>query len=128
MLRVGLDIHGVLDKYPEIFSKISASLIDSGHEVYIITGQKDTVELRKKLNRLDIHWNKIFSITDYNQERGVKVKYDKHGNPWMDQRIWNSTKARICKENNVDIHYDDSKVYGKWFKKLKVKTLYLFVE
>jgi hypothetical protein len=128
MLRVGLDVHGVCDKYSKIFSELSAGLIDSGFEVYIITGQRDTVDLRKKLNSLNIHWTKIFSITDYNQEKGVKVKYKDPNNPIMDQRIWNSTKARICQENNVDIHYDDSKVYGKWFKKLKVKTLYLLVE
>jgi hypothetical protein len=128
MLRVGLDVHGVCDKYTKIFSELSAGLIDSGFEVHIITGQRDTVDLRKKLNSLNIHWSKIHSITDYNQEKGVKVRYDKNGEPWMDQSVWDSTKAKICKENNIDIHYDDSKVYGKWFKKLKTKTLYLLVE
>ena len=112
-MKVSFDFHGVLDKYLDIYPKLTARHIDFGDEVYIITGHRDTVEFRQNLIKLDVYWTKVYSITDYNQEKGVKVKYDKNGNPWLDPKIWDSTKARICQELDVDLHYDDSKIYEK---------------
>jgi hypothetical protein len=128
MIKVGLDIHGVIDRYPEFFSFLSATLIDAGHEVHIITGQKFSRELISKLQKLKIFWTKIHSITNFNERRGVKIKYKGLNHPWMDPRAWNSAKARICMEEKIDVHFDDSCVYGKWFVKLKVKTVYIQVK
>jgi hypothetical protein len=72
-MRVGLDIHGVIDKHPELFSFLSITLIMAGHEVHIITGQKISRGLIADLHRYNMVWTKIHSITDYNERRGVKV-------------------------------------------------------
>ena len=128
MKKIGLDVHGVLDRYPEFFSWLSKQLIKDKYEVHIITGQRDTVGLRDKLRKLKISWTKIHSITDYNAARGVKITYKSPDNPWMDERAWNSAKARICKEHGIDVHFDDSCVYGNWSKKLKVKTVYIQIK
>jgi len=37
-MKVGLDIHGVVDVRPEFFSELSKLLVSNGHEVHIITG------------------------------------------------------------------------------------------
>jgi hypothetical protein len=127
-MRIGLDVHGVIDKQPEFFSFLSAMLIDAGHEVHIITGQKLSTKLLLNLRKHKIIWTKIHSITNFNEKRGVKIKYKGPNNPWMDPRAWNSAKARICKEENIDVHFDDSCVYGNWFKRLKVKTVYIQIK
>jgi hypothetical protein len=128
MLNVGLDFHGVIDSNPELFSKLSKSIVNSKGQIHVITGQRDTVGFRAELRKLKISWTQIHSITDFNAARGVKIIYKGPDNPWMDQRAWNSAKARICKEHGIDVHFDDSCVYGNWFKKLKVKTVYIQIK
>lgn len=128
-LKIGIDIHGVIDANPYFFSYFSERLFKSGHQVHIITGAKWTVELAEKLSReYEIYWSHFHSITDYNERKGVPIYYKDPNHPWMDQDIWDSTKARICKENKIDIHIDDSEVYGQWFKTLKIPTIYVLVQ
>lgn len=128
MLRIGLDIHGVIDAKPLFFSLFSERLVKAGHQVHIITGARWTVELAEHLSRkYEIYWTHFHSITDYNEKRGVDVRYEGPNNPWMDQDIWNATKAKICQENQIDLHIDDSKVYGQWFKTPEILTTYVLV-
>lgn len=86
IIKVGLDIHGVIDRYPEFFSFLSNTLIAAGHEVHIITGQKLSRGLISNLRKYKMIWTKIHSITNFNERRGVKIKYKDPNNPWMDQR------------------------------------------
>lgn len=127
-MRVGLDIHGVCDKYPKFFSLLCHMLMLHKHEVHIITGQEISDKLLKKLKKLRIRYTRIHSITDYNKEKGTKIKYEDPNNPWMDDDTWNSTKAKICKKFKIDFIFDDSNIYGEWFKKLKVKTGYIHIK
>ena len=127
-MKIGLDIHGVIDRQPAFFSFLSYTLMGAGHEVHIITGKKITKKLISRLRKYKMVWTKLHSITDFNEKRGVKVKYKTPNNPVMDPRAWNSAKARICKEEGIDTHFDDSHVYGNWFKRLKVKTVYIQIK
>ena len=38
-LKIGLDIHGVIDSFPEKFKQLSYALAKDGAEVHIITGK-----------------------------------------------------------------------------------------
>lgn len=33
----------------------------------------------------------------------------------VEDKLWDSAKARYCKEHGIDIHIDDSTIYKKWF-------------
>jgi hypothetical protein len=128
MFRIGLDVHGVIDTHPEIFSMLSKCFIDLGHEVHIITGPSITPEFIEKLKNFGMVWTKLHSITDYNTLNGANIQYQDKDNPWMDDDTWNSTKAKICLENEIHTHIDDSDTYGYWFKKLEVKTKYIQIK
>lgn len=39
-MRIGLDIHGVIDTFPDYFRELSYQAVTGGHEVHIITGQE----------------------------------------------------------------------------------------
>lgn len=126
-LRIGLDIHGVIDAKPFFFSQFSHRLIENGHEVYIITGAKISEGLIRKLRNLGMVWTGLYSITNYNEDKGASIRYEDPDNPWMDEKTWDSTKARICDELKIDIHIDDTARYGEWFKTLRIPTIYVLV-
>lgn len=114
-MRIGLDFHGVIDAEPELFSKFTQECIKNGWEIHILTGQEDTPELRETIKNYGIHFTHFFSITTYHKELGTKITYDEKGNPWMDESVWNRTKAIYCYSYDIDIHIDDSDIYGKYF-------------
>lgn len=115
-MKIGIDIHGVCDAMPEFFALISKLLIDDGHEVIIITGKMESKGAVDEIKELGISYTKFFSIIDYHIEKGTNITFDSNGNPWIDEDVWNETKAEICKKEKIDFHIDDSPVYGNFFK------------
>jgi len=124
-MRLGLDYHGVIDKYPELFGTLSRIITASGGQVYIITGHRATPEFALSLEQLGIEYTEVLSVVDFNQRHGVEVRYDEKGDPWIDEEVWNATKAHLCELYSIDTHVDDSEVYGKYFKG---KTKYLLIK
>ena len=114
--KLAIDIHGVCDENPKFFSLISKLLVDNGHEVIVITGRMESHGAIDELIKLGISYTKFYSIVDYHKEKGTKIWYDEKGNPWIDDDIWNKTKAEICEKEGVDFHIDDSFNYGEFFK------------
>jgi hypothetical protein len=82
--KLGLDIHGVCDANPPMFSKLAEMIIAAGGEVHIITGQKDTPDLRERVKKLGIPFTHFFSITSYHESIKTPITYDERGHPWMD--------------------------------------------
>ena len=114
MYRLGLDYHGVCDKYPELFGPLSQTLLAKGDQVYIITGHKNTPEFRSDLEKLGIKYTEIVSVIDYHEKIGSHVWYDERG-PWMDADLWNVSKSTLCEKYDIDIMIDDSELYGQYF-------------
>lgn len=115
-MKIGLDIHGVCDSIPSFFSELSRLFVEAGHEIIVITGRMESHGAIDELKKLGISYTKFYSIVDYHIEMGVDVLYDKNGNPWIDDDTWNRTKSEICEKENIDLHIDDSSVYGQYFK------------
>jgi len=115
MLTLGLDFHGVIDTYPKKFGELSRVLMMTGNSVYIITGAKNTPELRVSLDEFGVVYTDILSIVDFHLNKGTTITYDSEGNPWLDESVWDRTKADLCKQYKVDLLIDNSTVYGKYF-------------
>jgi hypothetical protein len=120
-VSLGLDVHGVIDADPDLFSKLSQDFTSHGHEIHIITGQKDTPQLHENIKKLGIVYTHFFSITSYHESIGTPIKYDEKGHPWMDNEIWNRSKGEYCKRMGITLHIDDSPLYGQYFS----GTIYL---
>lgn len=117
-MKLGLDIHGVLDNNPTFFSKLAKDLKNAGWEIHVITGGSLTNgEIKDELIRLDVPYDKIFSIYDHlketgaktNEELGIASKY-----PFPDE-TWNMVKAEYCRDNQIDMHIDDMPEYLEYF-------------
>ena len=125
MIKLGLDLHGVIDVAPGFFSALAAQMIDKGHEVSIITGREDSPELREELKACNMDYNSILSITTYQKQLGTPVCYlnDDPTQPMMDPRVWNPSKAILCATAGIDIMIDDSVLYEPYFRDTKTQYI-----
>lgn len=114
-MKFGLDIHGVISSDARFWSKFTRLLVNSGHEVHILTGPPLGHEVLGKLKRWQIHYTHIFSIVDYHQKLGTVMWQDSQERWCMDPTHWDPTKAQYCQENGIDLCIDDSPVYGDFF-------------
>src|SRR5262245_61257895 len=111
-MKIGIDIHGVINAKPEFFSILTCLLVQNGHEVHVLTGSKETQEIIDELDNHGIAWTHFFSITDYCIKKGVNVWYDEKNTPWMDQNEWEKAKGEYCAKEQIDLHIDDTIKYG----------------
>lgn len=119
-MKLGLDIHGVIDSNPESFAFMSQSVITGGGEVHIITGGSWTSELEEQLKGYGIGWTSHFSVYDYLLDSGIDsigtIQFpDGTIQKKFDYHLWDTIKAGYCRSNNIDLHIDDTEVYSKYF-------------
>jgi len=116
MLRIGLDFHGVIDKNPGLYRALSHLLVNNGHEVHIITGIPFMHLDMDWLTKWDIKYTHFFSVVDHHESKGTPIQYDEEGeSPKIDPYLWDKTKAEYCAEKDINLHLDDSEVYGMFF-------------
>lgn len=115
MLKLGFDIHGVIDEQIPFFVELTQLLVGAGHEVHIISGPKKEKILVELVN-LGVSFTHVFSITDYHLSMGMQVEFDDQDNPHMPDYLWDKTKAEYCLKHGIQLHLDDSDVYNYFFK------------
>jgi len=114
--KLGLDYHGVIDTYTEIFKRMAKAWVDRGREVHLITGTSLTREKLAEIRAFGVLFTHQFSIVDYHTEIGTNIRYDQNGRPWIDDDLWDMSKAQYCKANRIYMHFDDSPIYGQHFE------------
>lgn len=124
-MLLGLDVHGVITKNPKLFASITAELTLHNHEVHILTGVEDGDRIRKELAFFGISYTHFFSITSFHKAIGTHIVY-KNGDPTQPLIAppkWDKTKADYCRGNKLDIHIDDSDVYGNYFENIRTQYI-----
>ena len=114
-MKIGLDFHGVIDAYPELFTGLTEKWVRKGHEIHILTG-KEWIYTEAKIKKLNISYTHHFSIVDYHLKKGTKMVKRKSG-WWMDEVVWDKSKGDYSKKNGITIHFDNDLEYAKWFPK-----------
>ena len=112
-IRIGLDFHGVIDKYPEYFQAFNRLAEERGIEIYIITGGPKKV-VETYLQEHKIVYKETFAILDFYDEKG-EVEYFPNGEFKVPAELWNKAKGEFCARNKIDLHIDDSAEYAAWF-------------
>ena len=123
---LGLDIHGVIDADFNLFKELTQKLLSNlfiENEIHIITGIAWKPKVSTSLMENGICWTKSFSITDFHVSIGTDIKWKDEDHPLIDEVLWDKTKALYCKKNNIDIHIDDSDVYGKYFRNIDTQYI-----
>jgi len=114
-MKIGIDYHGVLDKYPKFFKSLIDAMKEKEHTIYIITGSKLSDFIIDPKVR-EITYDYFYSITDDFLNSSLSYTIDNRNNPIFEPVLWNSAKAIYCAKNSIDLMIDDSESYGKYFK------------
>jgi hypothetical protein len=119
MIRVGIDFHGVLDIYKNLFKTILPLIRKAGDlEIHIITGPP-LIEAMSEVKSTGYvkgkHFDFLHTVVEYLDVTGHKIWQDDKGNWWAKDDDWWSTKANICKYYNIDFMLDDSEKYAPYF-------------
>lgn len=117
-MKLGLDVHGVLDANPKDFVTIAKYVRSIGGEVHIITGSSYDENLKQLLlsfNNNCIFWDYIVSIQDELIKRKEPEGINIYGRPYWKDETWDRIKGEYCARNMIDIHYDDTERYSEYF-------------
>jgi len=114
-MKIGIDIHGVIDTNPTFFAEFSKMLVEAGNEVHIITGPRFSV-VEKTLKDAGIKYTHFFSIVEEEERLGVtEIVWTKDGDPFMDFNVWDRAKGKYAEKHKLDLHIDDSTKYSEYF-------------
>jgi hypothetical protein len=117
-MKLGIDIHGVIDERPEFFKAMMVAMRKDGHQIHILSGPpmpEILADLEKLGIQAGVHYTHVFSIVDHHKALGTPMSQDARG--WhMDRYLWDQTKGDYCLKYHIDMHIDDSDVYPYHFK------------
>ena len=113
-MKIGIDYHGVINSNPEFFKKFADSALKENHRIVILSGSSAD-EVETYLTTYQIPFSEIYSLLDDFKSRGL-VQFYEDGSFFVNNDIWNKAKAKYCLEHKVDVHIDDSMLYGAYFQ------------
>lgn len=117
-MKIGLDLHGIINVHPEFFSELSKLFVNTGHEIHVLTGSHlKEQDIENELKKYGIAYTHIFSIADFHRENATPgMWYDEKGDPWVSNEDWDKTKADYCKKHEIDFCIDDTARYADYFE------------
>ena len=115
-MRIAFDVHGTIDKDPEVFKPMMKALLEADHEICIVSGPpKDQIfkELAKLEYIEDVHFRRVYSVVDFIKEYSdVEMTQDEKGYWWCEDYYWWRSKAEICGFYNINVIYDNEIKYS----------------
>lgn len=120
---IAFDVHGVLDSMPYMRDIAKETYENFNDKMYLISGSLFDSNMQKLLKSYNIRFDKYFSITQELLSVDPELVSWEGGTPHADNDLWDSMKAIICKREKVDILFDDSPCYRKYFK--NINTTYV---
>lgn len=128
-MKIGLDFHGVISHDPIMFLIMAKELMgqpgDPSNEVHIITGGMWS-SMKPKLEKLGfilgVTYSHFYSISDAMMADEHDVTFEDEDNPMFNVEAWNIQKGIYASKYKLDLHYDDSDEYHKFFPR---KTNYI---
>jgi hypothetical protein len=88
---IGLDIDDTITRNSEFFSFLSQAAVNAGHKVIIITFREDREVVQKALKEWNIAYDELITST-------LESSFQYGVNGW---------KAAMCRENKIDVFFDD---------------------
>ncbi len=124
-IKLGLDVHGVIDSDSVFFSELSRVIHERGGYIYIVTGREKDKELIEEIDHYKMVYDDILSITSYQKALGTPITYldGRKSQPIMAPDVWNPTKAALCASAGIHVMIDDSALYETFFGEIKTQYI-----
>ena len=117
-MKIGFDLHCVLNINPKEFQSLLKELVQDHHEIIVVSGPQIS-EVIEELTNLGFHagthYHEVLSVVTYLKHEGIEMWQDEKGTWWANDDDWWQSKARICKQNNINVMVDDHHQYGRYF-------------
>jgi len=130
-MKVGIDLHGVIDSDPDLFKRLLLFMSLKDREVYIVSGPPK-VEIVAELEELgfekDMHYKEVYSIVDFLKENGVEMWQDENRRWWSNEEDWLSSKAKICDKLSLEYMLDDKEMYRPAFDNIETEFVLYYKE
>lgn len=124
IMKIGIDLHGVIDDDPKLFKKVMILMHSQDREVYIVSGPPK-IDIVVELNELGfekgVHYEEVYSIVDFLKESGVEMWQDGENRWWSNDEDWLSSKAKICNGLSLEYMLDDQEMYRPSFDSIRTK-------
>lgn len=111
-MRIGIDYHGTIERYPSVFRVLTLHWSRMGHDVHIVTGMQWKYAL-SGLKKHDIFFNNHFSIIDYHIERGTSMEKT-DSDWWMEDEQWFRSKGDYCRAARITLLFDNDLEFGRF--------------
>ena len=113
-LKISVDYHGVITSNPIFFKAFNQLALNENIKIIVLSGAHN-VDVKAYLEKNHIPYTYVWSLLDDFKQRNL-VAFNDDGSFHVADDIWNKAKARYCKEQNIDLHIDDSMLYGLYFQ------------
>jgi len=111
--KISVDFHGVINFDPVLFGAMMRLWHDKGIKIYVVSGGPHEY-IAAYLQKHNIPYDNLWCIFDYFNSR-EKITVAADGSFHIDDELWNAAKGKFCAAEKIDLHIDDSNVYGKYF-------------
>lgn len=103
-MNIGIDIDGMLSKYPKFFTELGFVWRQAGHKVFIITGLEHNTALERLGKITDVYgesfYDELLDTSLYNTNEASLI------GRVHNEIIVGKFKQRMCKEHDVTIMFD----------------------
>jgi len=112
-MKIAFDVHGVIADRSDLFKPLLKMLKENDINVVIMSGptKKRIIAELDKLGYTKEHYDDILSVVDYLKGKDVKMWLDYKNDWWASDVDWWKSKSEMCKQNKVDVLFDDSEQY-----------------
>ena len=117
-MKIGIDIHGVLDTYRALFLSRMSRWAERGHEVHIMTGSpgdEALAELKNLRAAHGVNYTHFYSIVDYNLYIKNPTMHLEENGWWMSDESWNRSKGDYASRVGLDIMFESDGYYAPYF-------------
>lgn len=124
-MRIAFDVHGTLDRSPQMIIILMKMFEGSGHEVFIMSGpprEEIESELLKINREYFSNFRNIFSIVDFAKSEGVTMHQNENGSWLCDEFYWWASKGLMCMKFDINMIFDNEIKYKSHMPK---KTIFV---
>ncbi len=111
--RLGIDFHGVINTAPDYFTALAETAVAQGIEVHVISGGPRQY-IADYLRQINFPPHQLWCIIDV-PEVNDKTQFFADGSFRVADELWDKAKGEYCQSQRIDVHIDDSAIYGRYF-------------